>query len=350
MSKPSYFDTINKKFGNGFWINNPTMEQANLAIAAGAISCTTNPTYAEKMRNTQTDGTRIEKIILDVLDKQADDNIAARIIQRKAIGPLLDKFLPLYEKSSGKMGFVSIQGDPLAETDPDMIINEAIEDMKLGANVIAKIPATEAGLIAIKYLVARNIPIIATEVMSLSQAIEVCETYKSATQAKPDKPALYVTHITGIFDDYLNIRVKELGLDIAPSVLEEAGLIIARKQYKIMRERNYPGIMLGGGARALRHFTGLVGGKVDITVNWHGTADKLLEQNPEAHNELCKKANLEDMKALMEMIPEYSLAYNENALEPKDYESYGPVVLFRDAFVSAWESMLQAIKDYRDRN
>ena len=48
MKNETYFDVIREKYGNGFWVNNPTLEQADLAIAAGCISCTTNPTYAEK--------------------------------------------------------------------------------------------------------------------------------------------------------------------------------------------------------------------------------------------------------------------------------------------------------------
>ena len=37
---------------------------------------------------------------------------------------------------------------------------------------------------------------------------------------------------------------------------------------------------IGGGARGLHHFTELVGGDVNLTINWVGTADALLEQNP----------------------------------------------------------------------
>ena len=75
-------------------------------------------------------GCRVQLMIF--LSREPDDREAARMIQREAVRPLLEKFYPLYKKSGGTQGFVSIQGDPLAETDPDMIIKEAIEDRKMG--------------------------------------------------------------------------------------------------------------------------------------------------------------------------------------------------------------------------
>ena len=196
----------------------------------------------------------------------------------------------------------------------------------------------------------KNVPIIATEIMGISQAVSVCEAYTAAVKGKSFAPALYVTHISGIFDDFMNARVKELGVEIPEHVLQNAGLIIARKQYDIMQSRGYPGKLLGGGARGLRHFTGLVGGNADITINWKGTADELLRVNPEVKNEIDKKPDPEDVKTLLDLVPEYALAYNEDALAPKDFESFGPVTLFRNSFLKAWVSLLDAIENIRTEN
>jgi transaldolase len=216
--------------------------------------------------------------------------------------------------------------------------------MKLGENVIAKIPTTVAGLEAIKYLAAKNIPIIATEIMSLAQVVSVCETYKKATQKLTDKPALYVTHITGIFDEYLKGKVEELGISIPQEILAEAGLLVARKQYTLMKERNYDGIMLGGGARELKHFTGLVGGGVDITINWKSTAEDLMNLSPELEDKLNTPINKEYVKILENLLPDFKHAYEPDALEPDKYESYGPVVLFRNAFIKGWKQTLEVIE------
>ena len=46
-----------------------------------------------------------------------------------------------------------------------------------GSNIMAKIPVTKEGLKAIEVLVAEKIPINATEVMAVKQALDVCEIY-----------------------------------------------------------------------------------------------------------------------------------------------------------------------------
>ena len=45
----SYFHRVKTETPTHFWVNNPTVKEAQLAIDAGAVSCTTNPTYASKM-------------------------------------------------------------------------------------------------------------------------------------------------------------------------------------------------------------------------------------------------------------------------------------------------------------
>jgi len=44
-----YFHRVQMETLTRFWVNNPTIKEAQLAIDAGAVSCITNPTYASKM-------------------------------------------------------------------------------------------------------------------------------------------------------------------------------------------------------------------------------------------------------------------------------------------------------------
>ena len=47
--KESYFIRVSRQTPTKFWINNPSREQAGLAIAHGAAGCTCNPSYTQKM-------------------------------------------------------------------------------------------------------------------------------------------------------------------------------------------------------------------------------------------------------------------------------------------------------------
>ncbi|MHB8279699.1 MAG: transaldolase family protein [Candidatus Humimicrobiaceae bacterium] len=261
----------------------------------------------------------------------------------------LDKFLPVYENKPGYQGFVSIQGDPFYDDNTEHIVDEALRFRKLGKNFIAKIPVTKAGIEAIKILITKNIPIIATEVMTISQAIYVCEMYKCVSEQYKKYPSFYVTHITGIFDEHLQNVVQKENIDISPDILWQAGCIVARKQYKIFKERAYPGIMLGDGARGLHHFTEMVGSDMHITINWKGTADKLIKLDPPVVYRMFNPSPEYVVNELLEKIPDFRKAYFEDGLKVDEFKDFGPVNLFRAQFMNGWDYLLNVIKERRKK-
>jgi len=345
----NYFLKVKELSPTRFWINNPTPVEAEKAILAGAISCTTNPTYAMKQIFKEDEKDYVLNIVDEVVKDVKDDNEACDLIQQKLVKRMLNKFLPLYERNPGKEGFVSIQGNPFADDDTDHIIEEALRYRKLGKNFIAKIPVTKAGLKAIEALIPEDMPMIATEVMGIAQAVYTCEMYQQVSKKCGKHPPFYLTHITGIFDDYLRNIVKRDNIDISPDVLWQAGCIVARKQYKIFKERKYPGIMLGGGARGLHHFTEMVGSEMHVTINWTGTADKLIEVNPPVVYRMFNPVPQKVIDDLLEKIPDFRRAYMEDGLTVDEFKDFGPVVLFRDSFLKGWTYMLKIIQERRKK-
>lgn len=342
-----YFKRVAQLTPTRFWINNPTMEEADKALEAGALACTTNPTYSAKMLRSSQKKEYVMKIMDAAIMEAKNDSEAAGMIQRGLIARLAEKFKARYESNPGQAGFVSIQCDPHAEEDPRNIIREAQEDIKLGKNIIAKIPVTAAGLEAIEYLAGENVPVIATEVMGISQAIAVGELYRKVERKTGAKPPLYITHITGIFDDYMKIAVERDSIDISRDILWQAGCAVARKQYHVLRDRGYHGIMLGGGARGLHHFTEFVGGAMHVTINWQGSADKLLESDPPVVYRIDTPVPEYVIRECMEKIPDFRKAYMEDGLKVDEFMDYGPVELFRSQFIRGWDEMLAAIRERR---
>src|SRR5262245_48180894 len=49
IMKESYFIRVSRQTPTKFWINNPSRQQARLAIEHGAAGCTCNPSYTQKM-------------------------------------------------------------------------------------------------------------------------------------------------------------------------------------------------------------------------------------------------------------------------------------------------------------
>lgn len=343
----SYFKRVSELTPTRFWINNVTKQEAQWAIDAGAIGCTQNPAYVWKMMNHKDMQDEIDRLIETYHNEGLCSNDILLYIQRELVAHIAEIFLPLYEKSHGSQGYVSIQGDPFHE-DADTIIHCALLNCKKGPNIMAKIPVTQEGLKAIAYLASKGIPINATEVMAVRQALDVCQVYDEATRnlKEDEKAPIYFSHITGIYDEYLQKQVKEEGIEIHPDVLWQAGMVIAKKVYAMCKAR-YPQVgFIGGGARGLHHFTEMVGAQANITINWKGTADRLLEENPVVTEHFHTPIPAYVLEELCEKLPDFQRGYFVHAISPEDYETFGPVVLFRSSFESAWKNALDYIEQH----
>lgn len=345
--KQPYFIRVQNQSPTEFWINNPTREQADLAIAYRATGCTNNPSYTQKMVDHPTEGVYALQFMEEAIRETDNDDEAAAIFQRKLVLPIAEKFIPLYEQSDHEQGYVSIQGDPIHEDNPDVVIREAIENHKVSPNICCKIPTTASGLAAMEYLVGHDIPMNATEIFGVAQMVQLFETYLRASKRTGKSPKLYMSHIAGIYDDHFRNVVARDNIDISPDVLWQAGLAVARKVYAIMEERGYPGTFIAGGARGLHHFTEMVGGRVCCTINWEGTADKLLEQDPPVVYRLFNPVPQKVIDELMEKLPDFKRGYEENGLEVEEFEDFGPVKLFRSSFIKSWNRVLDLIKERR---
>jgi len=345
-----YFKRVSQLTPTKFWINNVTREEAHLAIAAGAVGCTQNPSYTWKMLTHPQEAGHALTLLKAALKESADDNEVECILQRQLIKEIAEIFLPLHQSTHGEHGYVSIQGDPIHEEDPAVIIKEGRLNREMGPNVMIKIPATKAGLEAMNVLLAENTPINATEVMGLSQALEICRMYERISRQTGHRPKVYYSLITGIYDEYLQKWVKEQGIGISDDMLYVAGLAIAKKTYEITKAQ-WPEVgFIGGGMRGLQHFTEMVGADVCITMNWPGQAEELLKLNQPVVSRFFNPVQPLIIDELLEKVPEFARAYQINGLAVKEFEHYGPVEYFRQMFVQAWENALKQIKKVRSEN
>ena len=347
MKISNYFLRLTQQTPTEFWINNPTREHADLAIANGASGCTNNPSYTQKMVDHPSESAYALQLLDETMRDYADDDETIAEFQRRLVKPIADKFLPIFTRTHGSQGYVSIQGDPVYEDDPDVIIKEALENRKVAPNICCKIPTTHSGLAAMEYLVGQDIPLNATEIFGISQAVQMIETYQRASMKTGKSPKLFISHIAGIYDDYINNVAREQNITISPDVLVQAGMAVARKLYTIMEERHYPAMLIAGGARKLHHFTEMVGGKVCCTINWEGTADMLLEQNPPVVYRMFNPVERYVIDELMEKLVDFKRGYLEDGLEVEEFEEFGPVKLFRSIFLSSWERVLEIIRKRR---
>lgn len=346
MDDARYFHRVNSMTATRVWINNPTRQQARDAIVAGACGCTANPSYLSKMLKDKDEGEYVRGLIRDLLPQEKDDLKLLEKLQSIVVGELAKIFLPLHQESHGKYGYVSIQGDPFLETEEN-IYSYAKTNHAMSPNITPKIPLVESAFGAIRRLMEEGVPLNVTEVMSIHQFMDLVDIYNQAAVKTERMPEIFCSHIMGIFNEYMQEYVQREGIEISRDVLCQAGGAVARKITELGVEKLSPIRWISGGARSVSDFTGLVGSNMNITINWPGTFDVLLEQDQPVLQLFKQPVPLSVIDELLEKLPEFRKAYMINGIESRDYDDYGPVVKFRSSFQKGWKEALTEIAKLR---
>lgn len=340
----SYMQRIVRETPTRFWINNPSKDDLQKAIAEGAFAGTTNPAYGSKLLASEPN--YVIPIIDEMLQKTDDDSEAADLIYQKVCKRFMDGFLPAYNTSRGTRGFVTMQDDPRRDHKASLIVAYAERHQKVGANYMAKVAVTPVGMEAMAELFSRNIPVCATECFSIAQAIAMCELYQATCKKSGKRPPFYLTHITGIYDEDLAATVAREKISIDPVILRQAGAIIARKQYWMMKERGYKAVILGGGARGPQHFYEFVGGDFHVTMNW-STIEELNRNEPKTGSRIGYATPKEVIDELNAKVPDFRRAYADDGLKPEEFEPFSPLQRFRNMFIAGCDDVLKAIEARR---
>ena len=339
-----YFHRVQSLTASQFWINNVTIAEAQKALDAGAVGCTQNPSYVWKMMSSPDETARVDKAlkhaIKDIGSKDIDEILVH--MQRELVSDIAAMFLPLYKSSNGRLGYVSIQGNPFKE-DAKTILRYARFNREAGPNIMVKIPVTEEGLDAVEMCLSEGMPVNATEVMSIQQAMDLIDVYDKATKGLANPPVVYLSHIAGIFDEFICKYASDKQVDILSDITFQGGKIIAKKIRSYMDERRTEVGFINGGARGLHHFTEWVGSDIATTINWKGTAEDLLSLDPPVVSRFDNPVPESVLDELLAKLPDFKKAYLAGGLEPHDYEDFGPVVLFCSSFRHAWSSARERV-------
>jgi len=179
-------------------------------------------------------------------------------------------------------------------------------------------------------------------VFSISQARKICQAYEAASAKTGKSPPFYVTHISGIFDEYLGKFAVRNGIAIDNAVLKSAGIAIARKQYAMMKKEGYRATLMGGGARDAHHFTDITGGDAHITINW-STVKEIIDSGISVESTIGLAAPQKAVDELREKFVDFRKAWDDDGLEEAAFNGFGPVQLFRNAFLKGWYLLLAEV-------
>jgi transaldolase len=161
---------------------------------------TSNPSIFEKAI---AEGNSYDDEILSLSSEGADARRIYDELSRHDVGAAADEFRSVYEATRGDDGFVSLEVDPHLAEDTAGSIAEArrLWSALQRPNVMIKIPATRAGLPAIRQLISEGINVNVTLLFSLSRYRDVIEAYVAGIQARADAslPIAQVCSVASFF-------------------------------------------------------------------------------------------------------------------------------------------------------
>lgn len=167
----------------------------------------------------------------DVIEKLTTDDVRAAC----------DLLYPIYKKSKGIDGRVSIEVDPTLAHDTQATIDAGQRLWRIidRANVMIKVPATIEGLPAITALLAAGISVNVTLIFSIKRYGQVIDAFMKGVQECSDPSKI---HSVGSFfisriDSSIDAQLKEIGTPEALSLLGKAAIANAHLAYQLFDEK-----------------------------------------------------------------------------------------------------------------
>jgi transaldolase len=157
------------------WNDSASVEELTYSIDHGAVGATCNPSIVVSVLKKEMPIWKPRILALAASHPKAtEDEIAWLLVEEMSVNAA--KLLkPIFDREKGHNGRLSIQTDPRTYKNSEAILEQAIHFSQLAPNMIVKIAATRAGIVAIEEATYRGISINATVSFTLPQAIAVAE-------------------------------------------------------------------------------------------------------------------------------------------------------------------------------
>ena len=231
-------------FGQSIWLDffdRKIMETGKLKELIeddGVTGVTSNPSIFEKAISGSSDYD--EDITALAQQKNSNEEVFLNL-EIKDIKRAADLFKPVYEKTNGEDGFVSLEVSPHLAHDTEGTIKQARELWKAvdRKNVMVKIPATAEGLPAIRKCISEGININITLLFGLPRYKQVTDSYISGLEDRIknnqsiDQIASVASFFLSRIDVLIDPLLKEKGLS---KMKGEVAIASAKKAYEIYKE------------------------------------------------------------------------------------------------------------------
>ena len=230
--------------GQSVWIDDLSRGMLRDGTLAGmverdaVVGVTSNPTiFAQAMASGDAYDEHIRALMeADVRDPAAVFWALAQHDVREAC----DVLVPVWERSAGRDGYVSLEVDPTLAYDAHATFREIVRlrDEVERPNLMVKVPATEPGLVAFEDAIAEGMSINVTLIFSLRRHAAVAEAYLRGVErlvaagGDPSRVASVASFFVSRIDAEADRRLREAGRDDLCGRLAIANAKLAHQQAK----------------------------------------------------------------------------------------------------------------------
>ncbi|NMP22834.1 bifunctional transaldolase/phosoglucose isomerase [Sulfobacillus harzensis] len=234
-----------QELGQSLWYDNirrGLLDSGELAslIAQGITGVTSNPTIFEKAIDGSHDYDQAIAQIAPTVGS-VDALYDALVLEDIARGA--DLLRPVYENTKGRDGYISIEVPPTMAEETDATIQEAHRLFRAldRPNIMIKVPATPAGIPAIRQLIADGVNVNVTLIFSLDAYRQVIDAYLKGLHERQsrglpnDRVASVASFFVSRVDTLVDRLIDERGLDA--DLKGKAAIANAKLAYQLFLER-----------------------------------------------------------------------------------------------------------------
>ncbi|MGE4354090.1 MAG: transaldolase [Oscillospiraceae bacterium] len=196
----------------------------------GLRGMTSNPAIFEKAI---LDGVVYEKFMRTMSAAGKDPEAIYEALSQEDVRSAADKFRPVYEKTGGVDGYVSLEVNPHLAHDTEGTIAEArrLWTALDRPNVMIKIPATAEGLPAVRRLIGEGINVNVTLIFGISRYLQVADEYIKGIQDRISRNEP-VDHVASVASFFLS-RIDTMVDPVFEQIINQDGSLaeLAKKAY-----------------------------------------------------------------------------------------------------------------------
>jgi len=321
---------------------------------------TTNPPLSQQA--IQDDPAFWEKVAADILAQNSglDKEGLFWELYKTVVKRGSEMYLPLFEASNYKEGFLSGQVDPRSVFDKEAMIRQAEEIAAINPNVMVKVPGSKQGYEVIEYLTAKGIPTNNTLTFVFAQLKDCADTVKRGLETARkngvdlSKWRSVITHMEGRFGNLGGLKdfAAEAGVELTDGEIRLAELAVFKKAYKYLKDNDLPSKMLScslilgptvDGDNRIWHLEEKAGADVVMTCP-PSFIDKVINLPGVEKINLEKDRILEDIpRDLMDKlmrVPYFEKGYAADGYSRDEYSTILPLQKTAEQFSNATEEMV----------